>query len=172
MDEQFSGLQEARRVLTTAALAMLALLMAAGTSIKASAQNNSNPTFTFPMAAVVEGETARLNIVNRTGLPGNLPSDVCDVTLEFVDRLGAVRAQVRFSALASGHAGFLDISASKLGGGAGVRHELRAFVKVTTAQGSQLPPDVCKPSVEIYDEASGATKYLGIPPDPDLPPLQ
>jgi hypothetical protein len=172
VDEQFSGLQEAGRVLTTAALAMLALLMAAGTSIKASAQSNSNPTFTFPMTAVVEGETARLNIVNRTGSPGNLPPDVCDVTLEFVDRLGAVRAQVKLGALASGHAGYLDLSASKLGGGAGLRHEVRAFVKVTTAQGSQLPSDVCKPSVEVYDEATGETKYYTSPPDPDLPVVQ
>ena len=158
--------------LATSALTLLALLIAAGSPIKATAQDNPNATFTFPMAAVVEGETARLNIVNRTGLPGNLPPDVCDVTLEFVDRLGTVRAKFSITGLASGHAGFLDFPASKLGGGAGVRHELRAFVKVTTHQGSQLPPDVCKPSVEIYDEASGATKYLTSPPDPDLPAPQ
>ena len=171
MNKQLVGLQTTRQSfwLTTAALGILILLIAMGSPITASAQSNSNPTFTFPMAAVVEGETARLNIVNRTGSPGNLPPDVCDVTLQFVDRLGTVRAQLRFSALASGHAGFLDLSASKLGGGAGVRHEVRAYVKVTTAQGSQLPPDVCKPSVEVYDEASGGTKYLFNPPDPDLP---
>ena len=171
MNKQLVGLQATRQSfwLTTAAFGMLILLIAAGSPIKASAQSNSNPTFTFPMAAVVEGETARLNIVNRTGSPGNLPPDVCDVTLQFVDRLGTVRAQLRFSALASGHAGFLDLSASKLGGGAGVRHEVRAFVKVTTAQGSQLPPDVCKPSVEVYDETTGETKFLYGPPEPDLP---
>jgi hypothetical protein len=94
---------------TTAAFGVLALLIAAGVPIKASAQSNSNPTFTFPMAAVVEGETARLNIVNRTGSPGNLPPDVCDVSLQFVDRLGAVRAHFSIAALASGHAGYLDI---------------------------------------------------------------
>ncbi len=154
------------------ALTLLALLVAGGLPILATAQDNPNATFSFPMAAVVEGETARLNIVNRTGSPGNLPPDVCDVTLQFVDRLGAVRAQVSIRGLASGHAGFLDLSASKLGGGAGVRHELRAFVTVTTRQGSQLPPDVCKPSVEIWEEASGATKYFGFPPEPDLPAPQ
>jgi hypothetical protein len=158
--------------LTTAALAIVTLLIAAGSPMKATAQDNPNATFTFPMAAVVQGESARLNIVNRTGSPGNLPPDVCDVTLQFVDRLGAVRAQFSISGLASGHAGYLDISASKLGGGAGVRHELRAFVKVTTRQGSKLPSDVCKPSVEIYDEASGETKYLTSPPEPDLPAPQ
>jgi hypothetical protein len=157
---------------TLAAVVMLTLLIALGSPIKAFAQDNPNATFTFPMAAVVEGETARLNIVNRTGSPGNLPPDVCDVTLEFVDRLGVVRAQFSINPLASGHAGYLDISASKLGGGSGVRHELRAFVKVTTRQGSKLPPDVCKPSVEIYDEGSGATKYLHCPPEPDLPAPQ
>jgi hypothetical protein len=158
--------------LTAVALGLVAVLITAGSPIKATAQDNPNAAFTFPMAAVVEGETARLNIVNRTGSPGNLPPDVCDVTLQFVDRLGVVRAQSSIKALASGHAGFLDLSASRLGGGAGVRHELRAFVKVTTHQGSQLPPDVCKPSVEIYEEASGATKYLFCPPEPDLPPPQ
>ncbi len=157
---------------TTAGWAILILLIAAGSPIKASAQSNSNPTFTFPMAAVVEGQSARLNIVNRTGLPGNLPPDVCDVTLQFVDRLGAVRAKLSIGALASGHAGYLDLSASKLGGGAGLRHEVRAYVKVTTAQGSQLPPDVCKPSVEIYDEATGETRFSFSPPEPDLPPVQ
>jgi hypothetical protein len=169
-----SFLQRSRQVSwpTTVALGLVVLLIAGGSPIKASAQDNPNATFTFSMAAVVEGETARLNIVNRTGSPGNLPPDVCDVTLQFVDRLGVVRAQSSIRGLASGHAGFLDLSASKLGGGAGVRHELRAFVKVTTRQGSQLPPDVCKPSVEIYEEASGATKYLFCPPDPDLPAPQ
>ncbi len=167
-----SFLQRSRQAswLTTVALGLVALLIAVGSPIKASAQDNPNATFTFPMSAIVEGESARLNIVNRTGSPGNLPPDVCDVTLQFMDRLGTVRAQFSIRGLASGHAGYLDLSASKLGGGAGVRHELRAFVKVTTRQGSQLPPDVCKPSVEVYDEATGGTKYLRNPPDPDLPP--
>ena len=71
----------------------MALLIAAGSPINASAQDNPNATFTFPMSAIVEGESARLNIVNRTGSPGNLPPDVCDVTLQFMDRLGTVRAQ-------------------------------------------------------------------------------
>ena len=167
-------LQTIRQVywLTTLALGLMALIITAGSPVKASAQDNPNATFTFPMAAVVEGETARLNIVNRTGSPGNLPPDVCDVTLQFVDRSGAVRGHFSITGLESGHARYLDLSAARLGGGAGVRHELRAFVKVTTRQGSQLPPDVCKPSVEIYDEASGATKYFSNPPDPDLPAPQ
>lgn len=175
MNKQLVGFLQITRLaswLTTAALGIVALLITAGSPIKATAQDNPNATFTFPMAAVVEGESARLNIVNRTGSPGDLPPDVCDVTLQFMDRLGVVRAKFSISGLASGHARFLDLSASKLGDEVGVRHELRAFVKVTTRQGSQLPPDVCKPSVEIYDEASGGTKFLYGPPEPDLPAPQ
>ncbi|MGC2109224.1 MAG: hypothetical protein WA655_06875 [Candidatus Korobacteraceae bacterium] len=66
----------------------------------------------------------------------------------------------------------MDLSASRLRDEPGKRHELRAFVSITTREGSKLPPDVCKPSVKIYDEATGGTKFYSSPPDPDLPPLQ
>jgi hypothetical protein len=121
------------------------------------------------MVAVIAGQSARLNVVNRTGSPGNLPPDVCDVQLVFLDRTGAVRLQTKITAVDSGQAVFVDLSASKLTYELGKRHELRAFVRVTTRQGSQLPPDVCKPSVEIYDEATGETKVFRAPPDPDMP---
>jgi hypothetical protein len=167
-------LQQAHQISwpTTVALGLVPLMIAAGSPIKASAQTNSNPTFTFPIVAVIEGESARPNIVNRTGSPGNLPPGVCDVVLQFLDKTGTVRAQSSISGLASGHARYLDLSASKLTDELGKRHELRAFVKVTTRDGSQLLSDVCKPSVEVYDEATGGTKFLTSPPDPDLPAPQ
>jgi len=122
------------------------------------------------MIAVIEGQSARLNVVNRTGSPGDLPPDVCDVLLKFVDRTEAVRLQTWIRGVTSGQAVHLDLSASKLRDDPDRRHELRAFVRITTRKSSQLPPDVCKPSVEIYDEGTGETKALLAPPDPDIPP--
>jgi hypothetical protein len=81
-----------------------------------------------------------------------------------------LRAERKVTALASGQALYLDLSASKLIDERGYRHELRAIVMVTTRVGSQLPPDVCKPSVEVYDEVTGETKVYTSPPDPDEPP--
>ena len=154
------------------ALGLLVLLIAAASPVKAVAQNNFNPTFTFPMAAIIEGETARLNIVNRTGSPGNLPPDVCDVALIFLDKNGVMRAGSSIKGLRAGHAVHLDLSASKLREETGNRHELRAFVSVTAGGNGKLPPDVCKPSMEIYNETTGETKYFASPPEPDLPAPQ
>ena len=138
---------------------MLALLIIAGLPIAASAQSNSNPTFSFPIVAVINGQSARVSIANRTGSPGDLPPDVCDVSLVFLDRTGVVRARSTIKGLGAGQSAHLDLSASKLQFETGLRHSLRAFVRVS-ALSAQLPPDVCKPSIEIYDEASGETKYL------------
>jgi hypothetical protein len=74
--------------------------------------------------------------------------------------------------LEAGHAVHLDLSAGNLRDERGNRHELRAFAAVTTRDGSQLPPDVCKPSVETYNEFTGGTKFYSSPPDPDLPAPQ
>ncbi len=158
--------------LATAALTLFTLLITAGSPVNAFSQTNFNPTFTFPMSAVIQGESARLNIVNRSGSPGNLPPDVCDVVLLFLDKTGVVRGGSSIKSLAAGHATYVDLSANKLNYESGKRHELRAFVSVTTRGNKQLPPDVCKPSLEIYNEATGATKYFGWPPDPELPAPQ
>lgn len=149
----------------------LLVLFIAGASIKASSQSTSNPTFTFPMVGIIEGQSVRLNIVNRTGSPGNLPPDVCDVDLQFLDATGAVRAQATIKGLAPGQAAHLDLSASSLRDEPNRRHELRAFVRVSAINGL-LPPDVCKPSLEVYAESTGATKFYSFAPDPDRPALQ
>jgi hypothetical protein len=165
--------QETRQAskLSAVTWGMLILLIAAGSAITASAQSNSNLTFTFPIFGIIDGQSARLNIVNRTGSPGDLPPDVCDVELQFLDSMGRVRAQATIKGLAAGQAVHLDLSAGKLQDESTRRHELRAFVRVSALSG-QLPPDVCRPSVEVYSESTGATKYYSCPPDPDRPALQ
>ena len=156
---------------TGAVLGALAFLIAAISPNVAYSQTSSNPTFTFPMAAIIEGQSARLNVVNRTGSPGDLPPDVCDVELQFLDRKGVVRAESTIKGLAPGHAAYLDLSATDLRDQAGRRHELRAFVRVSAVSGL-LPPDVCKPSLEVYAESTGETKFYGWPPEPDRPALK
>jgi hypothetical protein len=157
--------------LPKAACGMLALLIIAGLPIAASTQSNPNPTFSFPIVAVINGQSARVSVANRTGSPGDLPPDVCDVELVFLDRTGIVRAQSTIKGLGPGQSAHLDLSASKLLFESGKRHALRAFVRIS-ALSPQLPADVCKPSVEIYDEATGETRFYTSPPDPDLPAPQ
>lgn len=151
----------------------LAVFGFAGWSTKAhSQQTPSNPTYTFPLVGIVSGETLRLNIVNRSGSPGDLPPDVCDVELRLVDGYGRIQAESTVSALAAGHANHLDLRADDVKGNFGTRRELRAFVRVILPVGGVLPPDVCRPSTEVYYESTGGTKFLGWPPDPDLPAVQ
>lgn len=167
MSKQLVGFSEETRRsswLSAAACSVLILFMTAGLPSAASAQSSSDPTFTFPMFGIIEGQSARLNVVNRTGSPGDLPPDVCDVELLFLDSTGAVRAQFAIKGLAPGHAVHLDLSAGKLQDELTRRHELRAFVRVSGLSG-QLPPDVCRPSLEVYSEATGATKFYSNPPD-------
>ena len=164
--------------LKRAAWGILALLIIAGLPIGASAQSNPasvqsnlSPTFSFPIVGIINGQSARVSVFNRTGSPGDLPPDVCDVELVFLDRTGVVRALSTIKGLRSGQSVNLDISASRLQFEAGKRHALRAFVRVSSLS-PQLPPDVCKPSVEIYDETTGGTIFEGWPPEPDLPAPQ
>jgi hypothetical protein len=174
MFKQRVGFSPATRriaLLNRAALGILALFIVAGLPMAATAQSNTNPTFSFPIVAVINGQSARVSVANRTGSPGDLPPDVCDVSLVFLDRTGVVRARSTIKGLGAGQSAHLDLSASKLQFETGLRHSLRAFVRVS-ALSAQLPPDVCKPSVEIYDEATGETKFYTSPPDPDLPAPQ
>lgn len=181
MSKQFVRVAQPLRQMSWRPLAvwgMLALLIIGGLPIAASAQSDPtsvqprpNPTFSFPIVAVINGQSARVSVANRTGSPGDLPPDVCDVELVFLDRTGIIRAQSPLTRLRSGQSAHLDLSASKLQYETGLRHSLRAFVRVS-ALSRQLPPDVCKPSVEIYDETTGETIFEGWPPEPDLPAPQ
>jgi hypothetical protein len=51
------------------------------------------------------------------------------------------------------------------------RKQLRAFVRVSSLSRS-LPPDPCRPSVEVYDGSTGNTKFMHPPPEPELPAVQ
>ena len=155
------------------ASALSVMLLTFGWTTQARSQKTVvNPTYTFPLVGIVSGETMRLNIVNRSGSPGDLPPDVCNVELILLDGYGRTQSESTVSNLAAGHATHLDLRADDLKGNFGIRRELRAFVRVILPVGIVLPPDVCRPSTEVYYESTGGTKFYTSPPDPDLPAVQ
>ena len=150
----------------------LAALVTVGPTPQAQAQNYQTvATYSFPMVGVVVGETIRLNVVNRTGGPGDLPPDPCRVDLQILDHRGNLQAQYVVDVLDSGQATHLDLQAANVRGVYTRRRELRAFVRVSSSSRS-FPPDPCKPSVEVYDGTTGGTKFVFPPGPPDLPAAQ
>jgi hypothetical protein len=128
-------------------------------------------TYDFPMVGIVLGETIRLNVVNRTGGPGDLPPDPCRVDLQILDHRGNLQAQYVIDVLDSGQATHLDLPAANVRGVNTRRKQLRAFVRVS-ASSRTFPPDPCRPSVEVYDGSTGGTKFVHPPPEPELPAVQ
>ncbi len=153
----------------------LAGLIVVGFAQPAIAQNvPSSPapvSYSFPMAGIVPGEVFHLTVVNRSGTPSELPPDVCRVEIHFLNASGIVLAERWIENLEAGHASSLDYVLPLLTV-ARNRFELRAFVRVLRPVGSLLPPDVCKPSLEMYQVATGATRVYSSPSEPDLPAVQ
>ena len=140
----------------------------------------------FGMVGITPGQTLRLNVVNLA-MPSNrqFPPDPCRVVLSFRDAAGhaftnsdgqPIRNVVELQA---GESAFLDLNGDMFGGPstnadiAPGRLQLRPFVRVLST-----PPDperqssnVCFPTMEVFDNASGRTSLFAAgfipPPDPD-----
>lgn len=133
----------------------------------------------FGMVGIAEGQTARLNLVNLLQ-PGasTVPPDPCRAELQFLDGDGNVMAS-RLVRLEAGHAAFLDfaptfVPVNTVGDAiAPLRAEIRANVELGTAG---LPPDPCRATLEIFDNATARTTvFIASGPracpggSPDLP---
>jgi hypothetical protein len=148
---------------------LIAVLLGVGVlSRHATAFNPQPDPPGFGMIGIADGQTARLNIVNL-GVPDpttGLPPDPCRVRLQFVDADGNVLAS-RGVAPEGGHAKFLDFAPSfvnTIDAVAPLRAEIRAVVLADNG----VPPDPCRVTLEVFNNASGRTTFvLQPPPDPE-----
>jgi hypothetical protein len=147
------------------------------------------PERTVGMIGVTRGQTVRLNLVNLAiAVDGQLPPDPCRVVLTFRNADGrpftnsdgqplrrAVEVQV-------GQSAFLDLNGdlfappSTNGDFAPTRLQLRPFVRVQSEPSATngIPPDPCRATMEVFDNASGRTSLFAAgfksPPDPNSQP--
>ena len=142
---------------------------------------------TVGMVGITRGQTLRLNIVDlATVSDGQLPPDPCRVVLTFRDANGrpftnsdgqVVRRAVELQA---GQSAFLDLNGdvfappSTNADTAPVRLQLRPFVRVLVTPPDpdhQFPPDPCRATMEVFDNASGRTSLFSAgfatPPEPE-----
>lgn len=99
--------------------------------------------------SLAQGQTARLNLVNRGGLPG-VPPDPCKANIAFVDAAGVSVAETQVNVAARTGTTF-ELSAAKLANGASVRAVISPIGK------AGVPPDPCRfASLEVIDDVTGA----------------
>ena len=155
---------------------------------RARAANPPDPDRAFGMVGITRGQTLRLNVVNLVNPPDpdrQIPPDPCRVALSFRDAAGrpftnsdgqVVRRTVELQA---GQSAFIDLNADMYGGPSTndavtpARLQLRPFVRVLQEpHDRQVPPDPCRATMEVFDNASGRTsifaEHAGI--DLDRPP--
>jgi hypothetical protein len=118
----------------------------------------------YGMVGIVEGQTARLNLVNLGTTNPLTPPDPCRARLQFFDGEGNALAG-KLVTLKPGQAAFLDYAASftptNIGDVVGpTRAEIRGAVNTETGA---LPPP-CRTTLEIFDNATGKTAVFIPPP--------
>jgi hypothetical protein len=172
-ERQQSGtnIMKTKRTLTIAAvLVALVTLMTLGLfreTRKVHAQEPPPTTvvhrLSFGMIGIAHGQTARLNVTN--------PDETRPMTINWklVDSDGEVLHRrdgepiERTVTLAAGDSAFLQVNADNLLGRNELRLNFRAVVTFHQADSpddTPLPPDPCLPSVEIINNATGATAFI------------
>jgi hypothetical protein len=149
-----------------AALGVVAVLLGVGAlSRQAGAFNPQPDPPGYGMVGIADGQTARLNLVNlRTPDATGLPPGPCRARLQFVDADGNELAS-RGVAPEAGHATFLDFAArfvpvNTVDAAAPLRAEIRAVVLTDNG----IPPGPCRVTLEIFDNATGRSQVVLIPP--------
>lgn len=172
-----------RTLIIAAVLVAFAALMTLGIfrgTREVQAQDQQPPPagnrISFGMVGMTQGQSIRLNVVNTDfAREGELPPDPCRVVLTFLDadghRLRSRDGSIirRAMELPPGQAAFLDLNADDLQYPPGPsRLQLRAVVNVLpppVSDRTELPPDPCVPSVEVFNNANGRTIFaLSAPP--------
>lgn len=112
----------------------------------------------FGMIGIVEGQTARLNLVHIASGDVPVPPDPCRALLRFFDGDGNVLARRRVD-VAPGRSTFLDFTPSFAPPIGDVLQPARAEIRAAVAFGgdSLVPPDPCRITLEIFDNATGRT---------------
>ena len=144
----------------------LAVLVVAGTRVKAQDVPPLAATGQFGLMGAARGEVARLSISNINLVP---PDPNCQATLLFVDGAGALLRRpdgtpVRKDVLlAPGQSSFLQFHASALIAGDDNRVNFRPVVLVprpTVPPDPNAPADPCVASFEVIDNATGQTRLV------------
>jgi hypothetical protein len=148
-------------------LAIVALLAAAAASTSSPRVRAFNPQPEPPgrwgMFGIVEGQTARVSVVNTSGDP-RVPLVPCRVALALVDSRGEVLKESHLT-LRPGQATALEFIWFERSGASG-RQDLRARIDIADLvdpgdRGPRLvPPGSCVPSVEVFETATGRTAFL------------
>jgi len=121
-------------------------------------------TRTSGMIGVVEGQAARLNVLNP-GVALPAPGVACPASLEFWDGQGLLLKSVTVT-VAAGKSAYLDLFADKDLALLGVaRREIRAMISlppVPATAATTAVPTACKliGTLEILDELTGKTQVV------------
>ena len=138
----------------------------------------------FGMVGLTRGQTLRLNVVNLGDPPEPDRNGSCRAVLSFRNAQGEVVTNgdgqpIRQTfELRAGTSAFLDLNGDQFGVAGDTtgpaRVQLRPFVRVLSNPPDpdrQSPPDPCRATMEVFDNATGRTSLfaaaLGDPPDPD-----
>ena len=171
-----------RNIFTKLSIAIALVALAASGVVwevrRVHAVTAAQPERTVGMVGITRGQTIRLSLVNlAVAVDPQFPPDPCRVVLTFRDANGrpftnsdgqVIRRAVE---LQTGQSAFLDLNGDMFAGFftnadtvGSVRLQLRPFVRVLTQppdpDAGQYPPDPCRATVEIYDNASGRTSIF------------
>jgi hypothetical protein len=122
-----------------------------------------DPPKLFGQLGIVAGQTIRLNAVNVLD-PGTtvVPPGPCRVTLVLFGADGGILVHSS-EVLQPGAATFLDFSLPVIANS--IRTEVRADVTVESLNARLAPPDPCRATLELFDNASGQTTAIQSPQD-------
>jgi hypothetical protein len=158
--------------LTIKAMLVIAVLITVGALwiVRRVRAFNPQPDPPFGMVGITRGQTMRLSIVDlaQPNSDGTIPPP-CRVVLTFRDADGhafknsdgqVVRQVVE---LQMGQSASLDLNADNFipssTNAVSTRLQLRPFVRELESP-SEIPPDPCRASMEIFDNASGRTSIF------------
>src|SRR5215472_3206415 len=165
-------------------LLTLAVVAIQSQSLTVAADLPTSPGVGFPMAAIAEGQTARINPLNNGAggppLSGRVPGSCASgITFGFYSGDGKLLKENVVANLAPGKATFADLSYDELPKGVG-RTQIRAVLQFGYAGATPPSAEMIKlmacnllPSLEIFDSATGRTGIVLTEtkplPDPNPP---
>jgi hypothetical protein len=130
--------------------------------------------YTFGMVGIVQGQTARLNVVNPSQEP-NPPQFPCKVGLAFLDSDGGSLKTLALDSLEPGHAAYLDLDWSEIPDATN-RVEIRGTVTPMLVPPATTPPSpppltpgnvfpkflscTVLPTVEVFDNDTNKTTVI------------
>jgi hypothetical protein len=136
-------------------IAVVAMVTAGAVWGATSASAALNFTRSTGMFGISQTQTARINLVN---LEDGAFVPCVRVEMVFVDGDGSILAQKVYE-VDAGKSAFFDLRGSEIIGRGSNRAQIRAEVRFVGTPDTRLS-DNCIPTVEIFDNESGETRFL------------